>query len=199
MVKDEGPRRTLPRLTAVVENLLWYSRLVVIVPVIGSIAMGFAAVYLATVEVLAVFTQLGGVVEAAGNLANFDKVANELLAAIIKAADVYLLAAILLIFGLGLYELFIDRIDPAEQSTVAPRLLLIRSLDDLKERLAKVVLLILVIEFLQYALRVPLTSALDLLYLAIGILFIGAAIYLSSRASPEHHANEDDVRPGAST
>ena len=199
MVKDEGPRRTLPRLTAVVENLLWYSRLVVIVPVIGSIAMGFAAVYLATVEVLAVFTQLGGVVEAAGNLANFDKVVNELLAAIIKAADVYLLAAILLIFGLGLYELFIDRIDPAEQSTVAPRLLLIRSLDDLKERLAKVVLLILVIEFLQYALRVPLTSALDLLYLAIGILFIGAAIYLSSRASPEHHANEDDVRPGAST
>ena len=199
MVKDEGPQRTLPRLTAVVENLLWYSRLVVIVPVIGSIAMGFAAVYLATVEVLAVFTQLGGVVEAAGNLANFDKVANELLAAIIKAADVYLLAAILLIFGLGLYELFIDRIDPAEQSTVAPRLLLIRSLDDLKERLAKVVLLILVIEFLQYALRVPLTSALDLLYLAIGILFIGAAVYLSSRASPEHHANEDDVRPGAST
>jgi len=199
MVKDEGPRRTLPRLTAVVENLLWYSRLVVIVPVIGSIAMGFAAVYLATVEVLAVFTQLGGVVEAAGNLANFDKVVNELLAAIIKAADVYLLAAILLIFGLGLYELFIDRIDPAEQSTVAPRLLLIRSLDDLKERLAKVVLLILVIEFLQYALRVPLTSALDLLYLAIGILFIGAAVYLSSRASPEHHANEDDVRPGAST
>ena len=199
MVKDEGPRRTLPRLTAVVENLLWYSRLVVIVPVIGSIAMGFAAVYLATVEALAVFTHLGGVVEAAGNLANFDKVANELLAAIIKAADVYLLAAILLIFGLGLYELFIDRIDPAEQSTVAPRLLLIRSLDDLKERLAKVVLLILVIEFLQYALRVPLTCALDLLYLAIGILFIGAAVYLSSRASPEHHANEDDVRPGAST
>ncbi|HUX85629.1 MAG TPA: YqhA family protein, partial [Chloroflexota bacterium] len=99
----------IPRLIVVFENLLWYSRLIVIVPVVGSIAMGFAAVYLATVQTLSVFTHLGGVVEVASSTRNLDEVTNELLAAVIKAADIYLLAAILLIFGLGLYELFIDR------------------------------------------------------------------------------------------
>jgi uncharacterized membrane protein YqhA len=33
---------------------------------------------------------------------------------IVKAVDEYLIAAILLLFALGLYELFIDRIDVAE-------------------------------------------------------------------------------------
>ncbi|HUX86217.1 MAG TPA: hypothetical protein VMW65_04385, partial [Chloroflexota bacterium] len=61
--------------------------------------------------------------------------------------------------------------------------------------LAKVVLLVLIIEFLQYALRVPLESALDLLYLATGILLIGAAIYLSSRGTGESHANKDEAGP----
>jgi uncharacterized membrane protein YqhA len=59
--------------------------------------------------------------------------------------------------------------------------LLIESVDDLKDRLAKVVLLVLIVEFLQYALGARYTSALDLLYLAVGIALIGLALYLSSK------------------
>jgi hypothetical protein len=47
----------------------------------------------------------------------------------------------MLIFALGLYELFVSRIEIAEGSEFAERRLLIRSLDDLKDHLAKVVLL----------------------------------------------------------
>jgi len=104
-----------------------------------------------------------------------------LLSAIIRALDDYLLAAILIIVALGLYELFVGKIDAAERDEIAPRLLLIRSVDDLKDRLAKVVLLVLIVEFLQYTFAVNFTSALDLLYLAVGIALIGLALYLTTK------------------
>jgi hypothetical protein len=40
---------------------------------------------------------------------------------------------------------------------------------------------VLIVEFLQYALGAHYTSALDLLYLAIGIALIGLALYLTSK------------------
>ncbi len=103
-----------------------------------------------------------------------------MLSAIIRAVDDYLLAAILLIVALGLYELFIGKIDAAERNEIAPQLLLIRSIDDLKDRLGKVVLLVLIIEFLQYTLMLQPRGGLDLLYLAVGIALIGVALYLTT-------------------
>jgi uncharacterized membrane protein YqhA len=80
-----------------------------------------------------------------------------------------------------LYELFVSRIDAAERSEFAPRLLLIRSIDDLKSRLAKVVFLILVVRYFEYALQSQVTTPLDLLYLAIGIALIALSLYLTNR------------------
>jgi uncharacterized membrane protein YqhA len=40
--------------------------------------------------------------------------------AIIKAVDEYLIAAILIVFSLGLYELFVGKLDVAERSEAAP-------------------------------------------------------------------------------
>jgi uncharacterized membrane protein YqhA len=101
-------------------------------------------------------------------------------AGIVKAVDGYLIAAIVLIFALGLYELFINKIDTIQEAArTAPRLVQVASLDDLKDRIAKLILLVLIIEFFQYALKLKYTSPLDLLYLAIGVLFIGGALYLS--------------------
>ena len=61
---------------------------------------------------------------------------------IVEVIDGYLLATVLLIFSLGLYELFISKIEAAENSESASGVLLITSLDDLKARLAKVILMI---------------------------------------------------------
>jgi len=178
------------------EYALWSSRLIVLVPVVVSIALSFAAVYLATVEAISVLTHLSTVVELGIQTTGGIEAANNLLATIIKATDIYLLAAILLIFGLGLYELFVGSIEPAERATNAPKLLLIRNLDDLKGRLARVVLLVLVIEFLQYALRISFQTALDLLYLAVGILLIGAAVFLSTLRTVESPKSEGDPPSG---
>jgi uncharacterized membrane protein YqhA len=160
------------------ERALWLSRLVVIVPVIACVVMAVSAFYLGTVDVVYLVTHLASYADA-GAIHATERAT--LLSAIIRALDDYLLAAILLIVALGLYELFIGRIDAAEREEFASRLLLIRSVDDLKDRLAKVVLLVLIVEFLQHALTVPFKNALDLLYLAVGIALIGLALYLTTK------------------
>ena len=160
-----------------VERALWFSRLVVVVPVVACVVMAVAAVYLGTADVVYVVTHLGAYADVVTSHA---AARATLLSAIIRAVDDYLLAAILLIVALGLYELFIGKIDAAERSEIAPQLLLIRSIDDLKDRLGKVVLLVLIIEFLQYTLMLQPRGGLDLLYLAVGIALIGVALYLTT-------------------
>ena len=71
----------------------------------------------------------------------------------------------------------------AGSSENAPRTLVIQSVDDLKERLGRVVLLALVIEFFQQSLRLDYGRPIELLYMAVGILLIGAALYLSALRS----------------
>ena len=166
------------------EKALWNSRLVVLVAVVASLFVAFAMFYVATVDVV-------GLAERAITYwpgPEADKHRAELIRAVVEVVDGYLLATIMLIFALGLYELFVSRIDVAEGSEFASRLLLIRSLDDLKDRLAKVVLLILVVKFFAYALETEFKTPLDLLYLAAGTLLVAGAIKLSHGShSPGGH------------
>lgn len=160
------------------EGLLWKSRFLVLVAVVASLVAAVVMTIIASVDVWDLITHLPGYF---GYLDPEARIAfrNTTVAHVVEIVDGYLLAAILLIFSLGLYELFISDIDAALESKHAKRLLLIRSLDDLKDRLAKVVLLILVVKFFQFAGRLKYDSALELLYLALGTLGVAAALYLS--------------------
>jgi uncharacterized membrane protein YqhA len=108
---------------------------------------------------------------------------SDLVTYLIKAVDNYLIAAILLLFALGLYELFISKIDEEGHRQLMPRRLQVHSLDDLKDRIAKLILLVLVIEFFQHALDMAYTGPQDLLYLAISVLLIGVPSYFSGHKS----------------
>jgi uncharacterized membrane protein YqhA len=101
---------------------------------------------------------------------------------IASVIDGYLFATIMLIFAMGLYELFISKIEVAENSELASRILLIRSIDDLKDRLAKVIFLVLIVKYFEYALHGSYTTPLELLQLATGILLLAAALWLTGRA-----------------
>lgn len=105
---------------------------------------------------------------------------------VVEIVDGYLLGTVLLIFALGLYELFINRIEKAEQSETASKVLIIRSLDDLKGRLAKVILMILIVKYFEHAVSMDFTTPMDLLYLAGGIALLGLALYLTHEKG--HHA-----------
>lgn len=163
------------------ENLLWRSRLLMVGAVIASMIMALGMFLMATVEVFYIIRKSGYYASLALNGALSSDARTEFVTSVVKAIDSYLIVAILLLFALGLYELFISAIDPAENSEVGSRLLSVRGIDDLKDRLVKLVLLVLAIEFFQYALQVTYTTPLDLLYLAAGILLIGTAFYLLSK------------------
>jgi len=168
----------MQRLRRLFEQGLWASRLVMLVAVVASMLMALGAFYMATMDVLrlpaylAAYTDLHLADEARADLR-----ANAI-TLIVKAVDGYIITAILIIFSLGLYQFFFAKLRVAGDSEAAPQLLRIGGLDDLKDRIAKLLMLVLVIEFFQRALRVDYQRALELLYLAVGILLIGTTLYV---------------------
>ena len=162
------------------EQILWSSRLIVLVAVIASLGVSMVMFYVASVDAVQLIGHsLHYHSQALHDAAARVDLRNLIVAHVVEIVDGYLLASIMLIFALGLYELFISRINIAEKSDLASRVLLIRSLDDLKDRLAKVVLLILVVKFFEYALHLKINTAVDLLALAGGIALVAGALYLS--------------------
>ncbi len=174
--------KTLER---VFESMLWNVRFVTLVAVIASLIGSFALFYVAILDVVRLFGELAHYADASiGNDAH-DTIRLQIVTSVAEFVDGFLFALVLLIFAFGIYELFIGKIDAAERSEVAKRILLIRSLDDLKERLAKVIFLILVVRYFESAIHRPVQSALDLLYLAAGIVLIAVGLYLTK---PKHES-----------
>lgn len=103
-----------------------------------------------------------------------------LLPLLLISVDNFLFATVLMIFSIGLYELFVSKVNPASRrSDTHPDWLKIASLDDLKESLGKVILLILIVLFFEEALKITYATALDLLYLGIGLLLVSGSLYLT--------------------
>lgn len=165
-----------------VENILWNSRLIVILPVLVGLLLGVGIFVVTTVDSLLLLLHMIGYLDPAMTEEARAAARLETISETVAIVDGYLLASIMVIFSLGLYELFVNKIDRAEGSEFATRLLLIRSLDDLKDRLANVILLILIVKFFQVALNLKYENPLDLLLLALGIGLLAAALLLSGRA-----------------
>lgn len=163
---------------------MWQSRFVVLFAVIASLLSALAMFFMTTVDALYMWSHLLEYASPALDTAARASLRSTTIAHVVEIVDGYLLATVLLIFALGLYELFISKIDMAEDSEMSSNVLLINSLDDLKARLAKVILMILIVKFFEHAINLSFTNALDLLSLAGGIALIGLALYLS-------HASEN--------
>jgi uncharacterized membrane protein YqhA len=178
-------------LETIFEGVLWNSRFVIITAVIGSLLAGFAIFYMATVDVANLFMHAmhyanSGLTDEARKALHDSTVTH-----IVEVVDGYLLATVMLIFSLGLYELFISDIDQAHGSKASSKILVISSLDDLKSRLAKVILMILIVTLFQEAIHMKLTTPLDLVYLGASIALIALALYFSHAAEPDHASVAD--------
>ncbi len=93
----------------------------------------------------------------------------ELSIVLIQAIDVFLLATVLYIIALGLYELFID------ETLDLPRWLEIHTLDDLKARLLGVIVVILPVTFLGKLVEWKQGQDILWLGLSVGIVMIAIA------------------------
>jgi uncharacterized membrane protein YqhA len=168
------------------ERILWNTRFIVVVAVVACLFTSVAMFFIATIDV----TRLPHtVIEYMSPVLSTEErhhLYNRTVADVAGIIDAYLFATIMLIFALGLYELFVSKIEAAENSEFAERILLVRSLDDLKDRLAKVIFLILIVKYFEYALDQTVHTSLDLLMLAVGIALIALAIFLTRAAKGDH-------------
>ncbi len=135
-----------------------YSRYVVVIPVLGLFASAVTLTVMAAIETAKV---IGHAI--IGELLKKDAVLE-----FIELADVFLLATVLYIMSLGLYELFIDDTIPL------PDWLRIHSLDDLKNKLVGVVAVVLAVSFLGSVIKGIEPQALA--YQGVGIAAVVAAM-----------------------
>ncbi len=166
------------------EGLLWNSRFIVLLAVIASLIMAIGIFYVTAVDVYYTIAHLGHYHEL--NDADRMELKAMTVAHVVSSVDGFLLGTVMLIFSLGLYELFISPIDAAEGKNSASKILMINSLDDLKDKLAKVILMILIVMFFEQAIFLKPTGPLELLYYSLAIMLVAAALYLSHKAYEKH-------------
>ena len=96
----------------------------------------------------------------------------------ISAVDLYLIGIVLLIFGFGIYELFISKIDIARED-LSVTILEIENLDELKNKIIKVIVMVLIVSFFERVLKMSdsYSSSMDMLWFAISIFAISFGVY----------------------
>ena len=101
---------------------------------------------------------------------------------IIGAVDLYLIGVVMLIFSFGLYELFISDIDAAKcDEGKDNKILAIHSLDQLKDKISKVIVMVLVVGFFQKVGHTEYHGALEMLYFAISITAVAVGLFFLNK------------------
>ena len=102
----------------------------------------------------------------------------------ISAIDLFMVAVVMFVMGIGLFELFVDR----DQSISYPHWLRIRDLSDLKEKLIAAAVVVIVITFLKHI--VMWEKPLETLYFGGAIAIVIAAITFFSKLVVGSEPNE---------
>lgn len=178
------------------ETFLFNARLIVILAVLGSLT---ASVLMFVKGAIAIFHTAAGFVKHPLAHAAHGEGGEDLSVALISSVDAFLFATVLLIFAMGIYELFISKIDPASRTAESrPNWLQIHSLDDLKGAVGKVILMILIVRLFEAAVKMKYDHPLHLLYLGLAVLFVAAALYLQHlghRHEPKHASDGHEYPP----
>ena len=161
------------------EATLWNTRFFVLFAVVFSIFGGMALFIVGSVDIFAV---IGNIVTTYLSGAHPEKFHEDIVGGLIGAVDLYLMAVVMFIFGFGLYELFISEVEIAKKEGVS-KILEVHSLDELKDKLGKVIVMVLIVNFFQRVLYTEYHGAIDLIYFAGSILALALALYFLHKGS----------------
>ena len=176
------PSTSGKRYERIFERFLWNSRLLVMLAVVPSLLGALVLFIIGTMDILKL-TVTAATYYLVGGQPNIHETA---VPSVVMAVDIYLVAIVLLIFGLGVYRLFVSPIEPAE-SHPASNPFNVSSFDELKDKIARVVILAVIIEFFRAVVDIAFQTPLDAIYLALSVLALAAALYLMSRSHRHHH------------
>jgi len=170
------------------EKVLWSSRLLVLIAVVSSLLGSLVLFIVGTMDLFGVarmtlYYYLG---QESQDIHEF------LITDIILAIDIYLVAVVLLVFGAGAYRLFISPIDESEQSGPTHPFN-IQTFDELKDKIVRVVILAVIIEFFRAVVDIRFATPLDAIYLALSVLALAASVYLMNMS----HDKKKEAKSGA--
>ncbi|KAL6311896.1 hypothetical protein AAG906_026555 [Vitis piasezkii] len=114
---------------------------------------------------------------------------------LVEAIDVYLAGTVMLIFGMGLYGLFISNVPPDVPPSVdralkgsslfgmfalkeRPKWMKISSLDELKTKVGHVIVMILLVKMFERSKMVTIATGMDLLSYSVCIFLSSASLYI---------------------
>ena len=168
--------RPKPRTTVLerrFESMIWKFRLITLVPVVMSL---FGSVSCFVIGTYAEISVLSRVIQ--GHFTHTNSTL--LIGKVVGGIDYYLIGIALLIFGYGIYELVISDIDPRQQeaSDVRRNLLNIESLDGLKQKLTKVILVALIVTAFKSMVGFKVTTSAELLMFCAGVLMLAFSAWL---------------------
>lgn len=186
------------RWEAIIERVIFNCRFFTLMAVVGSLVGSVLCFLKGTLFVTQSFVEY---FQAAWQGLSTSKVVFLL----VEAVDVYLMGTVMLIFGMGLYELFVDTLEvsgaeceevrePACGSNLfglfqmkeRPKWLEIRSLDELKTKLGHVIVMILLVGMFEKSKKVPINNGLDLLCFSASILLSSGCLFLLSKLHSTH-------------
>ncbi|CAM8995482.1 unnamed protein product [Rhodiola kirilowii] len=117
---------------------------------------------------------------------------------LVEAIDVYLLGTVMLVFGMGLFELFVSNLDVPDSFSddkfqnrsnffglftlkERPKWLEIKSVNELKTKLGHVIVMLLLIGLFEKSKKAVILSPVDLLCFSASVLLSSACLYLLAK------------------
>lgn len=157
------------------ESGLWGSRFMVLLAVVFGL---LGAIILFIVASVDIYETAKFVLNTYLSHAHPKTFHEDVVGGIIGAVDLYLIGVVMLLFAFGLYELFISDIDAAkDESGEDNKILAIHSLDQLKDKISKVIVMVLVVGFFQKVGHTEYKGALDMLYFSLSITAVAVGLY----------------------
>jgi uncharacterized membrane protein YqhA len=186
----------IKRVEFVVEHLIWGSRHAMFFAVVACLIAYFAVLAMTIVDlvqfVLPIYRKY-----ASFDFSGDPTLHQQTLRNVVGLVDSFLVAIFLLVFSFGLYELFVSEIDPAKAQAklnagdrAIMGLLSIRSLDDLKKNLVKVITAILIVTLFENAVAVHLETPTELVYYAVMIVLVAVALFVIQLSSSVWFGNK---------
>ncbi len=160
------------------EGAIWNSRFIVLLAVVFGLLGAVILFIVASMDIWEVAVSTYQVI--LHIIPHPEHFHEDIVAGIIGAVDLYLIAVVMFIFSFGLYELFISDIDQAEGKN-GSKLLAIHNLDQLKDKIAKVIVMVLVVNFFQRVLHTQFATPLEMLYFALSIAALAIGLNFLSK------------------
>lgn len=164
------------------EQFLWNSRFLVIIAVLASLLGSMTLFVVGTLDVFQLVVATVNYYLGTGE----EDIHEFLVTDIIIAIDIYLIAVVLLILGLGIYRLFVSPIEASEDSGRSHPFN-VQSFDELKNKIVRVVILAVIIELFRAVVDVRFLTSLDIIYLALSVLALAASLFLMGTSHTDHH------------